>query len=115
MSDESQTKEIRVSSSTPCNSLAGSIVAAYGEGKEITLSAIGPQPVTTAVKAVCVANRTLAPQGVMFCIIPGLITRQIVDARADGEKRPWVITLLHLRNILGPVKLPPPPVTEPAV
>lgn len=95
-----QVKEIRVSSSTPCNSLAGSIVAAYAEGKELTLSAIGPVPVATAVKAVCVANRTLAPQGVVLCIVPGLITRDIIDTRANGEKRPWVITMMRLRNLL---------------
>lgn len=94
--------EIRVSSKTGCNDLAASIVIAFGEGKEILLSAIGPVPVAQAFKAVCVANRQLASRGVVFAIIPGLITKQIMD-KATAQEVPWVVSVLRLRNILDGV------------
>jgi stage V sporulation protein SpoVS len=92
--------EIRVSAKTAANSLAASICAAYNEGREIMLSAIGPMPVAQAFKAVCVANRTLASKGVMLAIIPGLITRDIHDKESNAEI-PWVVSTLKLMDFFG--------------
>lgn len=99
MSPSDRTIEIKVSAKTSCNALGMSIVAAYNEGKEIVLSAIGPVPVSQAMKAVCVANRSLASKGIVLCIIPGLITRVIFDKHSSQEM-PWVIAIMRLRNVL---------------
>lgn len=96
--------EIRVSSSTACNALAASIVAAYSEGREVSMSAIGPVPISTALKAVCVANRHLASRGVILSVLPGLVTRAIIDTRNDGKERDWVIMVMRLRNALVEAK-----------
>lgn len=98
MSDE--LLEIKVRSSTPPNQLAGSIYAAYMEGKEIVLSAIGPVPISQALKAVCVCNRYLAPKGVILAIIPTLLTRPIIDKQTN-ESVQWVVSLLRLRNVVS--------------
>lgn len=92
--------EIRVSSGTPCNGLAQSIVNAFEEGREITLSAIGPVPTGQAVKAVAVANRTLAPRGVMLVVVPSLVTRELVD-KETHLPTPWVVCLLRIVDFVG--------------
>jgi stage V sporulation protein S len=92
--------EIRVSGGTDPNRLAGSISAAFSEGKEVVLCTIGPGPTNQAVKAVCVANRFLASQGVLLGIIPGLCTRLILDKESQREI-PWVVTILRLKNIMA--------------
>lgn len=93
--------EIKVSQKTACNGLAASIVAAWREGKDIVLSAIGPVPVSQAFKAVCVANRALASQGVHLIIMPGLVMKQMPDL-ADPERTvPWVVAKMKLRDLLA--------------
>lgn len=101
MEETSGSIEIRVRATTQCNALAGSVVAAYSTGKRVVLSAIGPLPVTTAVKAVSIANRTLAPRGIMLGLIPALVTRSLPDQHEPASaERPWVVTLLTLVNLL---------------
>lgn len=91
--------EIKVSAKTPCTALAGSIVNAYREGRDITLTAIGPVPVAQAVKAIVIANRSLFQGGTVLVPIVALITRQISDKRT-GQTVPWVVTTLRLLNLL---------------
>jgi stage V sporulation protein SpoVS len=92
--------EIRVSAGTQCNGLALSILAAFTEGKEVSLSAIGPVPTSQAVKAVAVANRTLAPRGAMLVIVPSLVTRDIVDKDTHGPV-PWVVCVMRLVDFIS--------------
>lgn len=99
MTDPENKLEIKVSSSTDPNALGGSIVAAYREGKQVFLCAIGPIPVATSYKGVVVANRILAPMGTLLAIIPGLVTREIMD-RHTQKLTPWIVSLMRLRNIL---------------
>jgi stage V sporulation protein SpoVS len=99
MPDDDNKIEIRVSMTTSCKDLAGSIVAAFCEGKEITLSCIGPNPVNNAVKAVCIANRTLAPRGIILNVVPGLINRKIYNQQLKKECD-WTITVFRVRNLL---------------
>lgn len=102
MDEKHDSIEIRVRATTQCNALAGSVVAAYSTGKRVVLSAIGPLPVTTAVKAISVANRTLAPRGIMLCVIPALVTRSLPDQHEPtSAERPWVVTLLTVVDLLG--------------
>lgn len=89
--------EIKVKSSTDPNQLAASIVAAYDEGKDVTLLAIGPIPVSQAVKSVHVSNRYLASRGIMLVIVPGMENRLIYD-RATDKKIPWIVITLRLEN-----------------
>lgn len=93
--------EIKVSQKTPCNSLAGSIVNAWNEGKEIVLSAIGPVPISQAYKAVCVANRALASRGVILIIVPGLVMKDMPDLKNPGQLVPWVVARMRLRDLLA--------------
>jgi stage V sporulation protein S len=90
--------EIKVRSDTPPNRLAGSIYSAFVEGKNIVLTAIGPVPISQAIKAVYLANRFLAPHGVLLAIVPSMSSRNIVD-KATHEEMPWVVTFLRLENI----------------
>lgn len=101
--DKQEHVEIRVRGTTQCSALAGSIVASYSSGKRVVLAAIGPLPVTTAVKAVAIANRTLAPRGIMLAVIPAMVTRALRDHRDSptAEEKPWVVTLLHVHNLLS--------------
>lgn len=96
-----ETLEIKVRAKTHCNDLAGSIVAAWNEGKEIVLSAIGPVPVSQAIKAVCVANRGLASRGVILIIIPGLVMKEMPDLENPGKTVQWVVTKMRLKDLLG--------------
>lgn len=89
--------EIKVRATTHCNDLANSIVAAWKSGKEITVSAIGPVPVATAVKAICVANRYLISGGVLLVALPGLIMKPIKD-QSTGAVIDMTVTVLKLRN-----------------
>lgn len=97
---ESNTLEIRVKASTHPNKLAGSIFAAFMEGRDIVLTAIGPVPISQAYKAVVVANRYLAPKGVMLAIIPGLSSRPIFD-KESGTTVQWVVAFFTLRDIMA--------------
>jgi len=92
--------EIRVSTKTNSQALAGSITNAYIEGKEISLAAIGPLPISQAFKAVCIANKTLASRGTLLCIVPGLESRELLD-RETQKPVPWVVSVLRLMDILS--------------
>lgn len=95
--------EIKVSAKTHCNDLAGSIVAAWNDRKDIVLSAIGPVPVSQAYKAVCVANRSLASRGVVLAIIPGLVMKDMPDLAKPGGTVQWVVSKMRLRDCFGPI------------
>lgn len=98
-----ETLEIKVSAKTHCNDLAGSIVAAWNDKKDIVLSCIGPVPISQAYKAVCIANRGLASRGVMLVIIPGLVMKDLPDHDNPGKTVQWVVSKMRLRDFLMPV------------
>jgi len=98
--NEQEGIDIRVSTKTNPQALAGSISAAFSDGKDIRLYAIGPFPISQAFKAVCIANRALAPRGVMLGIIPGLETKELMD-RESNQPVPWVISVMRLIDILS--------------
>jgi stage V sporulation protein SpoVS len=95
-------KEIRVSATTTPEQLGRSIAACWQEGFDITLSAIGPAPVSKCVYGVCAANRILAPKGTLLFLFPALVDRVIEDKRT-GLDVAWVVTLLQLRNVMDSI------------
>jgi len=107
-----ETLEIKVSAKTHCNDLAGSIVAAWNDKKDIVLSAIGPVPVSQAYKAVCVANRALASRGVILTIIPSLVMKDMPDLEKPGQTVQWVVAKMRLRDFLAPASMEEPNVTS---
>jgi stage V sporulation protein SpoVS len=98
-----ETLEIKVSAKTHCNDLAGSIVAAWGDRKDIILSCIGPVPISQAYKATCVANRALASRGVVLVIIPGLVMKDMPSLDEPGKTVQWVVAKMRLKDLLGPI------------
>ena len=70
---------LRVKSTSSVTSLASAISYAVYDGKEITLRAIGPAAVSTAVKAVAVARGYVAPRGIDLSIRPGFATVEMPD------------------------------------
>lgn len=76
--------ELRVASSTDVNMLATSLSKNIEEGKSVSLSCIGLQPLSQAVKAVAVANGFVAPQGFVFVLLPSFSVTKFPD-RETGE------------------------------
>ena len=93
--------EIKVRGKTHCNDLAGSIVTAWNERKSIILSAIGPLAISQAYKAVCVANRNLASRGVVLCVIPGLVMKDMPDLEDPEKTVQWVVAKMRLHDAFG--------------
>lgn len=100
ISNDHDELEIRVRSGTSCNSLAAAIVGAWDTGKPVVLCAIGPSAISQSVKGVAVANRMLASRGVMLCMVPGLVNKEIHD-RNTGHPAVMVVTKLRLFDYMG--------------
>jgi len=93
---------VRVASKTNPNGLGESIAAAYQEGYQPVLDAIGPAAVAQAFKGVCAANRFLVSEDVLFSVYPTIIEKTIQD-RDTHEDVAWVAMRLRLVNIIGVV------------
>ena len=92
--------EIKVSKTTHCNNLAASIVNAYTQGKNIVLSAIGPVPVSQAYKATAIANRALVSRGIVLCIMPTMVMKDMPALEPPHEPVPWVVARMRLINMM---------------
>jgi len=97
---EGELAEIRVAVSTSVPALALSIVAAYSSRRPVCVVAIGPFPLSVAFKAVCTANKTLAPRGVALAIMPGMEMRELEDLMS-GLPKAWMVSTMRLVNIMG--------------
>jgi stage V sporulation protein SpoVS len=76
--------ELRVASTTDVNLLATSLTKNVEEGKSVSLSCIGLQPLSQAVKAVAVGNGFTAPHGFVFVMMPSFSVTKFPD-RETGE------------------------------
>lgn len=75
--------DLRVASSTNIQYLATSIVKYFQEGRRVQISAIGVVPISTAIKALIIANGKVAPEGRVFVMVPYFFTDD-VDNRESG-------------------------------
>lgn len=71
--------EFKVSSKSNPNSVAGAIIGASNENKEIILVCVGAGAVNQAIKAVAIARGYAAPSGIDFSISPSFKTIYIND------------------------------------
>ncbi len=69
--------KLRVSSTSNCKDLAGSIAKFQQQGKKVVISAIGSQAINQAVKSIPIANSYLAPQGTVLVCLPYFEDKQI--------------------------------------
>lgn len=87
-------KELRVSTNTSCNRLAGYVILEHNDGYDLTLVASGPAAVSQGLKAVFIANKHLEVLGVRLLVDPRMERREFVPD--TGPSHPWVVTLLRL-------------------
>ena len=71
--------EFKVSSKSNPNSVAGAIIGASNENKEIILVCVGAGAVNQAIKAVAISRGYAAPSGIDFSISPSFKTIYIND------------------------------------
>lgn len=71
--------EFKVSSKSNPNSVAGAIIGASNENKEIILVCVGAGAVNQAIKAVAISREYAAPSGIDFSISPSFKTIYIND------------------------------------
>lgn len=71
--------EFKVSSKSNPNSVAGTIIGASNENKEIILVCVGAGAVNQAIKAVAISRGYAAPSGIDFSISPSFKTIYIND------------------------------------
>jgi stage V sporulation protein S len=74
--------ELKVASRTEAAKAAGAIVKNLGEGRRVTLIAMGAGAVNQAVKAICIARGMAAPHGHNLATIPAF-----VDEMVDGVSK----------------------------
>ena len=86
-------EEFRVAGTTNPKELAASIASNVRVGKRVCLVAIGHQAVSQAVKAVPILNSHMANKLILFCILPSLEDRVIMEGK-DAVTR--TCTLLRL-------------------
>lgn len=70
MTDVKKTEKMPVRRDTDTQALAWRISRCHEEGVTISMAAIGPHAINTAVKAVIIANGNMAPRGVVFDLFP---------------------------------------------
>lgn len=94
-------QELRVATSTNVQLLATSIVRNVEEGKRVTLSCIGVQPVSQAVKAVAIANGQVAPHGMVFFISPAFHVAHFKDRESNEDVERTVMRLTIVVHRIG--------------
>lgn len=82
-----------VSSSTPVSKLGSAIAHGVYADKSVTLRAIGPGPISQAMKAVAVAIGYAAPRGYDLAVKPSFTNAEMPD-----RKEP--VTALALRVVV---------------
>lgn len=76
--------EFKVSSKSNPNSVAGAIIGASNENKEIILVCVGAGAVNQAIKAVAISRGYAAPSGIDFSISPSFKTIYINDDKVSA-------------------------------
>lgn len=90
---EMEYNELKVSSKSNPNSIAGMIAALIKEGETyITLQGIGAGAVNQAVKAIATARGFVAPQGINLTCIPAF-----QQVNIDGDSRTAIKFILEVR------------------
>jgi stage V sporulation protein S len=87
---------LKVAANTSATKLAGAIAGIVSKGNEASLISIGAGSLNQSVKAVIIANRMLAANGVSLSIHPGFLTLDL-SAEAGGKSE---ITALKLKIIV---------------
>lgn len=77
-----ETTIFRVAAKTTPRKLAGAIAKAVRDGQVPELRCVGAGPVNAGVKAVAIANGTLAPTGTTLDVTPAFM-----DLELEGEER----------------------------
>jgi stage V sporulation protein SpoVS len=65
---------LKVAGNTPCTKLAGAIAGIVTKGNDCELLSIGAGPLNQTIKALCIAQRMLAPNGVVLSFRPGFVS-----------------------------------------
>lgn len=75
-------QEMKVSSNSQPNAVAGAIAGSVREGNDVVVSVIGAGAMNQAMKSIAIANGFLAPNGIRLAVIPGFDTSEI-----EGKQR----------------------------
>jgi stage V sporulation protein SpoVS len=62
---------LKVAGNTSCTKLAGAIAGCVSKGNDCEIIGIGAGPINQAIKAICIAQRMLAPNGIIISVRPG--------------------------------------------
>lgn len=79
-------ENLKISSKSNPNSVAGAIVGLLKENKKVELNAIGAGATNQAVKSVAIANGFVAPTGKRLICIPCFIDVSIENEEKTGIK-----------------------------
>ena len=91
------TEVLKVSSKTNVTKLAGAIAGIVQKGNECEIVGIGAGPNNQAVKAMCIANRMLAPNGIVLSFRPGFSTLDL-SGEENGKSE---VTCIKFKVIVG--------------
>lgn len=97
---EQNLTELRVANETPIQNLATAMVRYIEEGRHVTLSCIGAQSISQAVKAVAISHGTTAPGGKLLAIIPTFNVKDIKDKFSQQ-----MVETTALRLIIGRIPI----------
>lgn len=79
-------ENLKISSKSNPNSVAGAIVGLLKENKKVELNAVGAGAVNQAIKAIAIARGFAAPSGVNLVCIPAFIDVQLDEEEKTGIK-----------------------------
>lgn len=79
-------ENLKISSKSNPNSVAGAIVGLLKENKKVELNAVGAGATNQAVKSVAIANGFVAPMGKRLICTPGFIDVNIENEQRTGIK-----------------------------
>ena len=75
-------ENLKISSKSNPNSVAGAIIGVLKENKKAELQAIGAGAINQAIKAVAIARGFVAPSGIDFICVPAFS-----EVEVEGEQR----------------------------
>ena len=87
------TEDLKVASGTSCTKLAGAIAGIILKGNECTMTSIGAGALNQSIKAVCIAQRMLAPNGIIISVRPGFATLDLSGEKGGKEGETTAIRL----------------------